>query len=254
MRFEPIRTRLDWADLEIEELHTVTAAWIEDQKLTLRYHHDVDAGIYTIWIDGFGQPPVEWGIMVGTIAHNLRASLDNTIYQLAILNSGQPAPDNRLQFPICSQPGLWKPQGGQNLIGVAQKAIVAIEQAQPYNFNDRPHALEILAALNDVDKHRSVHPIVSQLFDWLPAIRRSTPPAEIEWMRNDSDGSVVKSAVRYRVRPPYAKLEFDLGGRLPIFIGYGERGSIIDIVNLRVLSKKIRDLISGLAHLVGETL
>lgn len=250
--FETIRVRLDRADSQVEHLHVLTAAWIENQNLHLGYHHDEDAGIYTIQILGFKQPPVEWGVIVGEVIHNLRAALDNTIYQLVILNGTQPPKDNHLQFPIASQPGGWKLHGGGNLRGASQKVIAAVEQCQPFNATERPHPLELLAALNDIDKHRLVHPAVTRVPEWRPPIKGISSPAHVAWQRNISDGSVEETAVRYRVHPPHARLELDMDAPIPIYVAFGQLGSLIHHAGLRMLSQEIRGIISGLANVVGE--
>ena len=252
--FLPIRTRLDWADLQIEKLHARTLTWSGKQNMTLQHKHDVNTGIYTFWITGFKEPPVKWGIAVGDVAHNLRAALDNTVYQLAILNGVTPPPENRLHFPITSQPGNWKPQGGSNLIGVAQKCIVAIEKLQPFHFNDRPHALEVLAALNDIDKHRGVHSVVAHIPEWRPTLVRSVPSSFVQWQRNISDGSVDQTQIRYRVDPPHARLEFNADSGIPIRIKFGQRGSYITIGELATVSQEVRRIISRLAKIVGESI
>lgn len=252
--FGPIKDRLDRADCQVEKLHARTTTWVENQNLQIAYDHDVQSGVYTIWIEGYEEPPSSLGLIVGEVAHNLRAALDNTVYDLAIRNSGQPSPKNRLQFPIVSCRADWKPQGGSDILGLSQKAIIAIENLQPFKFDDRPNALEVLAAINDIDKHRLVHPAIVRVADWVPRVVRSDPRCSLHFQRNLSDRSIGKTAVRYRVKPPHAQLEFDQEAQLPLQVGFGDRSSLIHCQQLKVLSQEVRRIVEGLASLVGETL
>lgn len=248
--FDKIRLRIERADAQVEQLRTATAKWVSEQKLELAQQHDVQAGEYTIWVTGFGEPPPEWGIDVGELAHNLRAAIDNTITQLVLSTEAKPPPDNKLQFPIFHLPGQFPPQGGRYLVGVPQKAIVLIQNEQPYNFSQRPHWLEVLSLLNDVDKHRVVHPTVTRVANWEPKVHAATP-CKIGMKRNISDRTVLKTALRYKVEPRDTELQFDTDEGLPLEITFGEGSSGITHVGLAVLCVEVERVVTALAASVS---
>jgi len=65
-----------------------------------------------------------WGLLLGALLHNLRASPDHLIWQLVVLNGEHPSRSN--QFPICSQrERYWESRGRQGSIRERTLAGVA---------------------------------------------------------------------------------------------------------------------------------
>src|SRR4051812_1987621 len=60
-----------------------------------------------------GQPPHEWGFLVGDILLDLRSTLDYIAYQAVIAHTGQDPPPNprRIEFPIYKDEGFYRPIG-----------------------------------------------------------------------------------------------------------------------------------------------
>lgn len=123
------------------------------------------------------QPPALWGVEVGAFAHMLRSSLDNLLYQLILLRGNVPG---RSQFPIYDDaPNPPGKSGGKRscntkrnpwsgIKGVLPPDAAFIKAAQPYQLGthegiklSRWHPLSMLTHLNNVDKHRFVHPSVA---------------------------------------------------------------------------------------------
>ena len=101
-----------------------------------------------------------WAIMLGDSVHCFRAALDHAVFALARSIPGNDPPKGirQLQFPICSDPATFGRQAWhiKTLTAVMRAGI---ESFQPYR---RRHpngfsALEWLAFLDDVDKHRLNH-------------------------------------------------------------------------------------------------
>ena len=105
--------------------------------------------------------PVTWSILIGEIAHNLRSSLDQAVYDLTIRESGHPVEFS--EFPIFTDRDRFKNTGkGGGLYkirGVPPKTREAIERVQPFNVrSDGKESLTwLLQELSIIDKHRTIH-------------------------------------------------------------------------------------------------
>jgi hypothetical protein len=115
------------------------------------------------------QPPIQWGTLIGDIAHNLRSALDALMWQLIILN-GHPDPsvfkNPRPAFPIfedfkSTKQDCWVQKGRKHVDGrVRPEHAVVIEQCQPYHTRKERFSISTLWALhelNNVDKHKLMH-------------------------------------------------------------------------------------------------
>ena len=118
--------------------------------------------------------PVDWSLLIGEIAHNLRSALDGLIYQLVRANGKWPSFNT--QFPIFlvgktkrhrrGNKGPLIPHfegyelaDGRSMIhGVACQHQRVIERFQPYKRGNggRKCPLFLLKELNNTDKHRLV--------------------------------------------------------------------------------------------------
>lgn len=107
----------------------------------------------------YGPPdlPLSFSVIVGEIVHHLRSSLDHLVTELVAIGPGG-GKANRLEFPICSSPEIFKKACKDGKIkGVSGVAQQTIEQCQPYHMAPSSHSiLTILNNLNVVDKHRTL--------------------------------------------------------------------------------------------------
>jgi hypothetical protein len=106
-------------------------------------------------------PPSRWALILGDAVHNARSALDVLVYQLVLLNGKRPT--KRTQFPIYDSPPTQRQRQtiDANLKGVQSDHAKRIRGMQPYK---RPKAAEswklaTLGALDNIDKHRLVHPM-----------------------------------------------------------------------------------------------
>ena len=109
--------------------------------------------------------PLEFGIIAGDIAHNLRSALNYLTWRLATPPIGT-GPGDATQFPIFfDQPGrtykkipVARFRDGENsyLAGVPRPHRTRIQRLQPYHGGRRQH-LAFLAGLNNRDKHSLVN-------------------------------------------------------------------------------------------------
>ena len=116
-------------------------------------------------------PPLELGVWIGEVAHNLRSALDGLVYQLGLLNGASEEALTRTQFPIFLKGRVAKCHGkcggkkkpphfrcnGKKLIKpLRREHQTAIERLQPYRRGNlgKRSPLYLLHELNNADKHR----------------------------------------------------------------------------------------------------
>ncbi len=103
--------------------------------------------------------PAELSVVFGEMLYELRAALDNCLYAVAVLVSGQNPPPNaaRLEWPIRGTPLEWANHAAryQDLPSEITQALEAIQpyQAQFPDWN----SLRILHNLARIDRHRAPH-------------------------------------------------------------------------------------------------
>lgn len=185
------RAKVERANEHLAVLDADTAAFYEGtaaegKPYEIRSEFRPDSSEYVFFIKVAREPPLRFGLLLGDFAHSLRCALDHLVCQLALLAG---ADCKTTQFPICSNPGEFRKREGNWLKGIDSRHRAAIEQAQPYNSGapDR-HALTILNWIDNVDKHRAVHPAFGYFFD--PGRRGA---AELRFVPNQAAG-----VIRYR--------------------------------------------------------
>lgn len=99
-------------------------------------------------------PPIEWAIIIGEIAHNLRSCLDLMAWQLAL--SQVSIPYDKTEFPIFTDSTLYKRNGLRSIRDLSTRQKAFIEGLQPYHAGEdaQTHPLWLLHELNNTDKHR----------------------------------------------------------------------------------------------------
>jgi hypothetical protein len=150
----------------LKKLRTETETFIKENKhhIVIGERH-VDTAYYSLRAKVSKPPPIEWGVVVGEIAHDLRSALDGIVWQLVILNGTDPSTlrGRKPQFPIFlikeaeSRPCYMR-DGKPRIHGrITDKQEALIEWLQPYNRpNPNGDALWLLHELNNADKHRLV--------------------------------------------------------------------------------------------------
>lgn len=147
-------------------------SYIADRGIVGEFEPDTSEYVFRVSGE---PPPLDWGILVGEFAHNLRSSLDNLLWALIEARGRRPSPAN--QFPIFESPTVKKRKGCEVVDAPTQTRIAEmtqgvrkddrtfIEEAQPYH--EGPYAardpLALLGHLNNLDKHRFIHPAVAAL-------------------------------------------------------------------------------------------
>jgi hypothetical protein len=176
-----VRLKQKWAYRHFNNLKTEILGFLDGKLYNVSEHTNVTCGQpvgepeYVI-ID---QPiaPDPWGLWIGDIAYNLRASLDHLAKQLAILDNPTIPPDELAltEFPIFQfewgykdhagrdRPGYRSPGGGRGLRKIRQLSADhqdRITSFQPYP--GAPHAAEnapllALHQVRNIDAHQELH-------------------------------------------------------------------------------------------------
>jgi len=161
--------RLDRALHHLESFKAERAAWREESPHRFWTEFDAESGKKVIWAQVLKPPPVSLSLFAGDCIHNLRASLDNLAFQLALAHTEGPlsSRDERASgFPIFETDPIKgtdkRPlKRFENMIRcIDPRAKTVIEKLQPYN---RPDGFDgdrlwQLNELENIDKHRLPHP------------------------------------------------------------------------------------------------
>jgi hypothetical protein len=151
----------------LKELDSKAFAFANDHPYRVGSEINADSGRLEFVARAVGKEepvPIEFGIIAGDIAHNLRSALNYLTWYLASQPIGS-GPGDATQFPIYfdhagrdyKKAPSQRFQDGQNgyLQGVPTRYRAVIERMQPYHGGHRQH-LAFLAALNNRDKHQVV--------------------------------------------------------------------------------------------------
>jgi hypothetical protein len=124
-------------------------------------------GLITIDIDPSLRAKT-WGLIIGDIVTNLRASLDHIAWALVMFHVAKtkkrlsPKEKRAIIFPLLDDPAGWPDPGkkGSPIEFVSRPAHFQVERFQPYNRRDWPelNLLRDLQLLVNADKHRVVTP------------------------------------------------------------------------------------------------
>ena len=99
---------------------------------------------------------IDYSIVVGEIAYNLRSALDHLVWQLVCHN--QETPTSRNEFPIFLSEREYRNKKGRKLHGVGPAPAASIEGLQPYHTHSPVGAhLWMLHSICNIDKHRYVN-------------------------------------------------------------------------------------------------
>jgi len=87
----------------------------------------------------------------GEMLYQLRAALDGSVYQAAIIESGQDPPpnENRLEFPICVSAAEFH-KSAWKIAPLSKQCRDFIESIQPYNAPELAAPLVVLNMLDEM--------------------------------------------------------------------------------------------------------
>lgn len=127
--------------------------------------------------------PDDWRFMVGDVLHNLRSTLDNIIWSLAVKHSGPNPPNERaIGFPVVLTAVDFESRSAM-LTALDPRVRAVVKALQPIEESDpSDDALYLLHQLDRLDKHRTVSVVRHQLhaFD----IQITPPPDDLNITRH----------------------------------------------------------------------
>ena len=156
-----IYARIARANEHVKSLQTDIDAFCCRNAHDVRHEIDTETGEKIVVYYAREELPVTWSIVIGEIAHNLRSSLDQAVYDLTIRESGHPMDFS--EFPIFTNHAAFsrttKGGGLYKIRGLSQKAREVIERVQPFNVRSegRESFAWLLHELSIIDKHRTIH-------------------------------------------------------------------------------------------------
>jgi hypothetical protein len=99
-------------------------------------------------------------LIFGDMLTNLRATLDYLVWQLVLAAGNSPTDEHA--FPCVKLARNWASARGQRLVGIEPIWVDEIEKLQPYHRVDTPerHLVAVLDYVNNVNKHRTLPPVI----------------------------------------------------------------------------------------------
>jgi hypothetical protein len=159
-RLAGCQAKIKRAGLHLKMLNTEMQAWIDSHPYRFVTEVDPETGEGVVVVraeKADEQPPLDWGVTVGDIAHNLRSALDHLVCQLAMLDG---ADCGATQFPICDTPEAWAAEmWKKRLKGLDLRHQTRIKRIQPYHRRKPGIHLAVLRDLSNADKHRLINPV-----------------------------------------------------------------------------------------------
>lgn len=170
-------------------------------------------------------PPLPLRLHIGECIHNLRATLDNIMWELGRAVR-DPPPDN-LDFPVCWTEQKWR-DASAKLAAIPMIAHDVVRRAQPYPTPEPDRAetpLYVLNRLWNEDKHRAPA-IVLAVATGRARVHLTNPtaghsglaPPDIKHGPFEHEREIARA----RMREPYP--EADIKGEFAIDIAFDERG------------------------------
>jgi len=232
-----------------ERLH----AYMDADPIRLERQVQPDGQTFAVVLRVTRPPPVELGLLVGEVAHQLRSALDHVANGL-VAAAGN-APTSRTAFPVLD---VRPPLGLRIHGGVSPEALAAVDALQPYQRSDpHSHPLHVLTTLWNIDKHRRLHLTVlqaagTQAFVGPPD---GTPLVGGQFRAGPvGDGEVFAA---FRMTDLRTDTELELTATGSSFIGLGEPGPWPSDLPVQLLLERLHEYVALVAlprlepHLLG---
>lgn len=230
--------RLERAEQHLQSLETEVKRWLGINPYSLFHEFDTQGGDNVIRVRPYRWTiPLEFGLIISDCIHNLRAALDNLLYDLALAhNRGNPLPsevEERVMFPISRDRKKFKTGGAWRIRDIDPRAQAIIEGLQPYNQgnNYASDPLWVLNELSRIDKHRLVYTTLLSQGEGVFGFAGEGHVYDVRLFGSDPAGiEHTVEVVRYRAKPfePGGKVHVQFAFKFDIAFGqgspkYGER-------------------------------
>jgi hypothetical protein len=245
--------KLRRAEAQLDEFQAILTAYIKQYEYTFaRDKQPREGGWYHVRVV-MPDPPLDYGVLVGEYIHNLRSSLDHTVWQLVILNGRRPRGSN--QFPVARSLAGWrKALCRHQLLGVSSQHAALIRRFQPFHRGDRAkyHPLATLTSLSNEDKHRIVHAAsLAVIAADLEITLKIDPPVAAHQIEV-FPGSVIDGADLFRFRSwplpgqdPMMDRHVNMEIKLPTRVLFGRQR--IGWIDLHRLGRVVTEIVQAVA-------
>ncbi|WP_154402272.1 hypothetical protein [Ornithinimicrobium cavernae] len=142
--------------------------------------------------------PAEISVVLGEFLYEMRAALDNCLYAVAVITSGQNPPPRaeRLEWPIRETSRQWTSQAGR-YEALPTEVVDALETIQPYRAEFPSwNSLAILHDLARFDRHRTPKGLAL----YLVRVRMRVDPAVIEVLDVGTEGVIHDGDTLVRIK------------------------------------------------------
>lgn len=154
IELSPIRERVEWAGRHVERMRKLLAAYVASRPVYVGLSKSPDGAQVIETAELTSLPPMQLSLVLGDIAHHLRASLDNLA---GSFRTG--GPTRTSGFPISLDPDKFEREAAQKLAGVPTWAIASIRGLQPFANNESWHVGKRLYSIDQIaqrDRHRAL--------------------------------------------------------------------------------------------------
>jgi hypothetical protein len=178
-----------WAIRHAQQLQSEIATFTADldpDSLRVSVEYDAKRHGFPVVITDLPVLPIKCGVLLGDAVHNFRSALDHIAWAmvdrgrtpLSDLNEGT---KRGIAFPLCDHKAArnskdrtgWIKSSNRNLPGVRRADLALVRAYQPYRHGRRRniHGLAILSALDNLDKHRTIQPLLTWPMGGLVEVR-----------------------------------------------------------------------------------
>jgi hypothetical protein len=152
--------KVNRARAHFEALERDVREFLESRPNLVLHERDANGREHKFRVRVLREPPsVEWAVLIGDCAHNLRSALDHIAWGLSEKEHPVTTEDTATQFPIFFTKAGFDDRGLKQIWRIKDQEVIAlIRDSQPYNIENegarRRHALWGVRTLDNVDKHK----------------------------------------------------------------------------------------------------
>lgn len=183
--------KIDRARSHVDALAVDIIRFMKTKNYTVEEVPDFQAGEKTAFYRVTKPFPDEWPVIIGEIAHNLRSALDHSIYELTVMETGNPL-DNT-EFPVFEDETKYSAlkNNGQptrisglfKIRGISARAQTVVRDLQPFEFQKQrgkgnESVVSLVHHLNRIDKHQTLHLCRRRTSEFFAKVIRDLHPIE----------------------------------------------------------------------------
>lgn len=229
------------------------ARYIERRPAEVTY--EVDDGRGRVVVVRHEAPPHRLSLLLGEFMYELRAALDNCLYEVAVRYSGQDPPPGKsaLQFPIFETPKAWV-DGLWRLKHLSDEHRAMLERIQPYQAQRQGlNCMRLLNRLARNDRRRALHVVGSVVAEGRLLVQ--APPSSRVVDQRKADSLLVCTGVTeiasFRIEPWSPGQQIEVYSQIELEVEIAEMAAErpwgILSARLTALHRAVEEYVVGLA-------